>query len=98
MTNICIWYPTYNYYYVETYSRRKCIILKASFISAWGADLLQVEVSFTVLDAIWLCRFLCEASENIDIIITANKHLNCQTSFSDEYFHLHSLIRLQATT
>jgi hypothetical protein len=45
--------------------KRKYIILKASFISAWGADLLQIEVSFTVFDAIWLAGFLCEASENI---------------------------------
>ena len=45
--------------------KRKCIILKASFISAWGADLLQIEVSFTVLDAIWLGGFLSEAPENI---------------------------------
>jgi hypothetical protein len=45
--------------------KRKWIILKASFISAWGADLLQIEVSFTVFDAMWLGRFLSEASENI---------------------------------
>ena len=45
--------------------KRKCIIPKASFISAWGADLLQIEVSFTVLDAIWLGGFLSEAPENI---------------------------------